>query len=101
MCGSMSDARPVGDGSCDAIEVPGGVVGDGVGLRRLGECEGFMVYFNPVNGRLICERESDVATALLEYPSLGLVHGWGVSQRDLDRLLAALPAFLASGVMRG
>lgn len=101
MCGSMSDARPVGDGSCDAGDVHGGFAGGGVGPRRLGVCEGFVVYSNPVNGRLICERESDVATALLEYPSLVPVHVWGVSRRDLDRLLAALPAFLASGVMRG
>ncbi|WP_094636156.1 hypothetical protein [Bifidobacterium eulemuris] len=59
-------------------------------LRARGHVEGFDVYFNPVNHRMICERQADLATVLFDYPSYHVVHNWGVSENELSQLRKAL-----------
>ncbi|WP_291526996.1 hypothetical protein [Bifidobacterium sp. UBA744] len=55
-------------------------------LRACGRVGGFDVYYNPLNRRMICERESDLAAALFDFPSCTLVHNWGVSEQVLSQL---------------
>lgn len=61
-------------------------------LRRCGHVDDFDVYFNPVNHRIICERKSDLATGLFEYPSLRVVRNWGINEQDFSRLQQQLRA---------
>lgn len=55
-------------------------------LHDCGRIGDFDVYYNPLNRRMICERKSDLATALFEYPSCVLAHNWGVSEPELSQL---------------
>lgn len=57
-----------------------------VKLHNCGRIGDFAVYYNPLNHRMICERETDLATALFEYPSCVLAHNWGVNEPELSQL---------------
>lgn len=59
-------------------------------LHKCGRIGDFDVYYNPVNKRMICERTSDLAAALFEYPSCDLVHNWGVNAQELSQLRSQL-----------
>ena len=55
-------------------------------LRECGCIGDFDVYYNPLNHRIICERKSDLATVLFDYPSCTPVHNWGASEQELAHL---------------
>lgn len=55
-------------------------------LHDCGRIGDFDVYYNPVNHRMICERKSDLATALFEYPSCILARNWGIDEPELSQL---------------
>lgn len=55
-------------------------------LRNYGRIGDFDVYYNSINRRMICERKTDLATALFEYPSCAVVHNWGVNKLELSQL---------------
>lgn len=55
-------------------------------LHDCGHIGDFDVYYNPINHRMICERKSDLATALFEYPSCTLTRNWGVNELELSQL---------------
>lgn len=74
-------------------------------LRSCGQINGFDLYYNPINRRMICERKSDLATALFDYPSCVLVHNWGASKQEIRQLreyleisVSALPTSTKNGV---
>lgn len=57
-------------------------------LRECGRIGNFDVYYNPLNHRVICERKSDLATVLFDYPSFTIVRNWGVDGQELTQLAA-------------
>lgn len=59
-------------------------------LQTCGRIEGFDVYYNPINHRMICERRTDLVTVLFDYPSYHVVHSWGAAEDEVTRLRMAL-----------
>lgn len=70
-------------------------------LRECGRIGNFDVYYNPFNHRVICERKSDLATALFDYPSLTIVRNWGVDERELTQLCRQLQTEMRSVSFEG
>lgn len=74
MCGSMTERDPAPL------------------LRRIGHCHGFNLYYNPLNRRVIAERDSDLATVLFDYPSCAIVRRWDATDDEAHALRACLLA---------
>lgn len=59
-------------------------------LRPMGCCKGYELMFNPLNRRVICERKTDLATVLMDWPDLAVVRNWGASMEDVCALRSHL-----------
>lgn len=59
-------------------------------LTFLGRYCAYDLYYNPINHRVICERESDLATVLFDVPSYAVARNWGVPDEDVSRLRSYL-----------
>ncbi|NEG70941.1 hypothetical protein [Bifidobacterium ramosum] len=59
-------------------------------LTFLGRYRAYDLYYNPLNRRIICERDTDLATVLFDVPSYTVARNWGASDEDISRLRSHL-----------
>lgn len=70
-------------------------------LHKCGRIGNFDVYYNPLNHRVICERKTDLATVLFDYPSFTIVRNWDVDGQELTQLHRQLQTEMRSVSFEG